>query len=128
MAIIWISRETFSGRIRVIANQAFRVGAALVQHNLAEPEALGCLARVDPERRGWTRFLFGAAWEDPGRSDAVLNPSRVSLDTAAETVVDRPSAPPSSSLPSKLSRARRFPIASWRHWPWISGRAGPIHM
>jgi cytidylate kinase len=74
--------------VRVIADRECRVRAAMQQGRLAHDKALAYVEKVDRERREWTRFLFGVDWDDPRLYDAVLNLSRLSLETASETVVD----------------------------------------
>jgi cytidylate kinase len=74
-------------RVRVIADPEFRLQAAMQQQRLTHPEALAYIEQVDKERREWVRFLFGVEWEDPSLYDIVLNLSRMTLDTATETVI-----------------------------------------
>jgi len=45
-------------RVRVIADQEFRLRAVMEQQHLPKPEALAHIKRVDQKRREWTRFLF----------------------------------------------------------------------
>jgi cytidylate kinase len=71
---------------RVIADMEFRLQAASQERKLARKEALAYIERIDQERREWTRFLFGVDWENPHLYDLVLNLSRMSLETAYETV------------------------------------------
>jgi cytidylate kinase len=72
--------------VRVIADMEFRLQAASQEQKLARTEALAYIERIDQERREWTRFLFGVDWENPHLYDLVLNLSRMSLETAYETV------------------------------------------
>jgi cytidylate kinase len=72
--------------VRVIADQEFRIQAAMEQQHLDRKGAHAHVERVDRERREWTRFLFGVDWDDPQLYALVLNLSRVSLETACETV------------------------------------------
>lgn len=72
--------------VRVIADMELRIQALLQQQNLARPDALAYMHKMDKERREWTRFLFDVDWDGPSLYDLVLNLSRMSLDTACETV------------------------------------------
>ena len=72
--------------VRVIADLEFRIQAAMRQRGLTRKDALAHVEKVDRERREWTRFLFGVDWDDPQLYALVLNLTRVSLDTACETV------------------------------------------
>jgi cytidylate kinase len=73
--------------VRVIADMELRRRAAMRQENLDERAALDRIEQADKERREWTRFLFGVDWENPHLYDLVVNLSRMSLETACETVV-----------------------------------------
>jgi osmotically-inducible protein OsmY len=74
--------------VRVIADREFRVQAAMQQQRLGPDKALAYVEKVDRERQEWTRFLFGVDWNDSQLYEAVLNLSRMSLETASETVVN----------------------------------------
>ncbi|HUJ67151.1 MAG TPA: cytidylate kinase family protein [Acidimicrobiales bacterium] len=72
--------------VRVIADVDGRLKAVMRQRGLTRQDALAYIEKVDKERRDWTRFLFGVEWDAPQLYDLVLNLSRMSLDTACETV------------------------------------------
>jgi len=72
--------------VRVIADMEFRIKAAMQQQNLAREDAIAYIAKVDKERRQWTRLLYDVEWDDPSLYDVVLNLSRVRLATACEMV------------------------------------------
>ena len=72
--------------VRVIADREFRIQAVQREQNLARKEAQAYIEHVDKERREWTRFLFAVDWDAPHLYDVVLNLSRMSLETACETV------------------------------------------
>lgn len=74
--------------VRVIADREFRVRVAMQQQHLTSEKALAYVEKVDKERQEWTRFLFEVDWNDSQLYDAVLNLSRLSLETATETVVN----------------------------------------
>jgi len=74
-------------RVRVIADQEFRLRAVMEQQHLPKPEALAHIKRVDQKRREWTRFLFDVDWEDPSLYDMVLNLGGMAVETAVETVI-----------------------------------------
>jgi hypothetical protein len=72
--------------VRVIADMEARLQAAMQQQHLGQEEARAHIEKVDKERRQWIRFLFDVEWDDPHLYDLVLNLSRMSLETACETV------------------------------------------
>jgi len=87
-------------RVRVIADLEVRIQAAGQQQNLTRKDAIALIEKVDRERRQWTRFLFEVDWDDAHLYDLVLNLSRMSPNTACETVVklsERPEFQPTSA-------------------------------
>jgi len=86
--------------VRVIADAELRIQAAMRQRNLARKDAQAYIEKVDKERRKWTRYLFDVDWEAPHLYDVVLNLSRMSLETACETVarlIERPEFQPTAA-------------------------------
>jgi len=98
-------------RVRVIADMPFRVQAALPQHPTREA-ALDYIEKVDQERREWVRFLFGVDWDDPQLYDLVLNLSRMSLDTACETVIEVAARPEFQPTPESAKALRDLVLRS----------------
>jgi cytidylate kinase len=72
--------------VRVIADMAYRVQAAMRMQTMSRQDALAYIQRVDRERQLWTRFLFAVDWDDPRLYDLLVNLSRMSVDTACDTV------------------------------------------
>jgi cytidylate kinase len=98
--------------VRVIADMEFRVQAAMRQQDLDRRGALAYVERVDRERREWTRFLFGVDWDDPRLYALVLNLSRVSLDTACETVARLTEWPEFQPTPASMKAMRDLTLHS----------------
>ena len=74
-------------RVRVVADTSFRISAAMKQLNMTSRQAEVYVKKVDAERRKWTRFLYGVAWEDPSNYDIVLNLEYLGIDGACAAVV-----------------------------------------
>ncbi len=74
--------------VRVIADREYRVQAAMQQQHLTRDKAIGYVEKVDKEQQEWTRFLFGVDWNDSHLYDAVLNLSRMGLESASEMVAN----------------------------------------
>lgn len=74
-------------RVRVVADTSFRISAAMKQLNMTSRQAEAHIKRVDAERRKWTRFLYGVAWEDPSNYDVVLNLEYLGIVGACAAVV-----------------------------------------
>lgn len=73
--------------VHVVADLEYRIAALREQRQYSRKEALAYIARVDEERRQWSRFLFDAEWDDPLVYDAVVNLSRMSVAAACDLVV-----------------------------------------
>jgi cytidylate kinase len=74
-------------RVRVVADLSYRIRAAMTQCNMTSGQAETYINKVDEDRRKWTRFLYGVAWEDPSNYDAVLNLEYLGVEGACEVVV-----------------------------------------
>jgi cytidylate kinase len=74
-------------RVRVVADTSFRISAAMKQLNMTSRQAEAHIKKVDSERRKWTRFLYGVAWEDPSNYDVVLNLEFLGIAGACAAVV-----------------------------------------
>jgi cytidylate kinase len=99
-------------RVRVIADLEFRLTALMQQRNLEHKEALAHIEKVDRERRQWIRFLFDVDWDDPQLYDLVLNLSRMSLDTACETVTHLTEHPEFKPTPFSLKAMEDLTLQS----------------
>jgi cytidylate kinase len=73
-------------RARVVADIGSRVRAAMQEMNMTSRQAELHIRKVDAERRKWTRFLYGVAWEDPFNYDVVLNLEHAGIDGACEVL------------------------------------------
>lgn len=73
-------------RVRIIAPLEFRIRMCRERLRLNESEAKAYIAKVDEDRRKWTRYLYGVDWGDPALYDIVLNLERTSIEEACEIV------------------------------------------
>ena len=73
-------------RIRVIAPMDFRIQMCQQRLKLNESEARAYIAKVDDERRRWTRYLYGVDSQDPSLYDWVLNLERTTIPEACNIV------------------------------------------
>ena len=60
-------------RLRVVADMGSRVEKAIKELNMTRRDAEDYVQKQDEQRRKWTRFLYGVAWEDPENYDVVIN-------------------------------------------------------
>ncbi len=98
--------------VRVIADREFRVQATMQQQHLDLDKALAYVEKVDKDRQEWTRFLFGVDWNDSQLYDAVLNLSRLSLETATEMVVNLTRGDEFRATPESLKAMRDLTLQS----------------
>jgi cytidylate kinase len=74
-------------RVRVVADLSYRIHAAMAQRNMSSGQAEAYIKSVDEDRRKWTKFLYGVAWDDPSNYDVVLNLEYMGVAGACEVVV-----------------------------------------
>jgi cytidylate kinase len=73
-------------RVRVIAPMEYRIREAQARMKLSREEAITHIDKIDEQRSKWTRYLYGADWEDPGLYDLVLNIQHINIDQACRLV------------------------------------------
>lgn len=71
-------------RVRVIANEEYRIKAAMELENLSRKEAVSMIKKLDKQSQNWTKFLYGVDWKDPSLYDIVINLDRTSIEGAVE--------------------------------------------
>jgi hypothetical protein len=74
-------------KLRVVADQEFRINAAMDTQGISREAAAAQVEGVDKERAEWTNFLYGVEWDDPSLYDMLLNLSHLSAGSACEIVV-----------------------------------------
>jgi cytidylate kinase len=74
-------------RVRVDADEDYRVRTAMADFKLGEDEARKYVRTLDGQLRKWTKFLYGVDWEDPLLYDIVLRVDRVGVEGAVDTLV-----------------------------------------
>jgi cytidylate kinase len=78
--------------VRVTASAETRL-RILAERGLHPEEAARAMKQSDDERAGFIRLAFGENWERPELYDLVLNMDKLSVDAAAQTVVDLARSP-----------------------------------
>lgn len=72
--------------VRVIADNEFRITAAMKRKNLSREGAIAFIQKIDQQRDKWTRFLYGVEWKDPSLYGVLLNLEHISMDVAVDTI------------------------------------------
>ncbi len=75
-------------RLRIIAPMEFRISMARQRVGLGREEVIAHIAKMDNDRRQWTRHLYGVDWEDPSLYDLVVNIEHISIEQACRLVSD----------------------------------------
>jgi cytidylate kinase len=73
-------------RVRVVAPIEKRLAMLEERLKLTGKEAVEYIRRVDEERRKWTRYLYGVAWEDPVLYDVVFNLENIDIEQACRSI------------------------------------------
>jgi cytidylate kinase len=99
-------------RVRIIAPMEYRLTALRERMPMDRSEALTYIARVDEERRRWTRYLYGVSWEDPELYDAVLNLEHMDIPEACDLIGTMAQAGRFKETPELLAAAQDLALAS----------------
>ncbi len=70
-------------RVRVIADQEFRIRSAMRDLNLDRDKARRYLEQVDEDRHRWVRAMYGVSWEDAARYDVIINLEHFNVENAS---------------------------------------------
>lgn len=70
-------------RVRVIADQEYRLRAIMQDLNLDREKARRYLEQVDEDRHRWVRAMYGVSWEDAARYDITINLEHLNIENAS---------------------------------------------
>ncbi len=70
-------------RVRVIADQEFRIRSIMQDLNLDRSKARHYLEQVDEDRHRWVRAMYGVSWEDAARYDVTINLEHFNVENAS---------------------------------------------
>jgi hypothetical protein len=73
-------------RIRVDSSVESRVRALMQGSKLSDEQARDYIQKIDERRKSWSKFLYGAEYDDPHHYDMILNLEHMSLSSAGEIV------------------------------------------
>ena len=75
-------------KVRLLAPLAYRVARVQEHRKMDQASAYLYLGRIDEVRAGRVQEFFGVDWQDPRHYDLLLNLGRMSLEDAAQRVVE----------------------------------------
>ena len=74
-------------RVRVIADDEYRIKAAMELMKVGRDEAIAHIEKVDKERDKVVRFFYGLDWGDPALYDLVINLEKMSVESASDVII-----------------------------------------
>jgi cytidylate kinase len=114
-------------RVRIIAPLEFRLGMVKDRLGLGREEGEGYIARMDQERRSWTRFLYGVEWDDPSLYDFVVNLEQSSIAEACEVLAGMERLECFAFTPERRAAIQDFALAS-KVWAALGLDRGTTHL
>lgn len=88
-----VGHELFPGirhvlKVHITAPLAYQVQQVRAREGMSEQAATQYIEQVDKARYRRLQAVFGVDWRDPGRYDLMLNIAQMTLETAADLVVE----------------------------------------
>ena len=74
-------------RVRVIADEEYRLRAAMQRLGVDRERARRYLADVEVDRHNWVHAMYGVSWEDAAQYDVIVNVEQMSVGNAASALV-----------------------------------------
>jgi cytidylate kinase/CBS domain-containing protein len=75
-------------KVRIMAPMDYRIRQTMSALACSRDEAIKHIEQVDQRRAKWGRQMFGVDWDDASLYDLVINLGHVSLDEAADLIVE----------------------------------------
>jgi cytidylate kinase len=99
-------------KVRVIADEEFRIEAVMRDLNLDRAKARRYIIDVDQDRRRWVRSMYGVSWDEAANYDIVLNLAHVSVENAATTLMQMAQLPDFQTTPASLRSMEDLRLAA----------------
>jgi cytidylate kinase len=87
-------------RIRVLADEEYRIQAAMRSLGVERDKARRYLTEVEEDRRNWVRFMYGVSWEDALQYDVTVNVEQMNVANAASALVGMAQLPDFQMTPA----------------------------
>jgi cytidylate kinase len=75
-------------KVRILADLAIRVNVVMEREGVSEREASRMIARIDEERKKWSRRLYGLDPQDPALYDMVICIDKIKVEGAIGLICD----------------------------------------
>jgi len=99
-------------RVRVVADEEYRVKAAMQQLHVTRDKARRYLEGVEADRRNWVRAMYGGSWEEASQYDVVLNVEQMAVDNAASALVGMVQLPDFQMTPASAKAMEDLRLAA----------------
>ena len=99
-------------RSRILAPMIFRIAMVQEKRQLSHKEAEDYIARVDEDRRKWTRFLYSVDWADASLYDIVLDLEQMTLVEASDVLCLLAASDAFKSTPETRAALENLALAS----------------
>jgi cytidylate kinase len=99
-------------RVRVLADQEYRINAAMQSLGLDRERATRYLEQVEEDRRNWARFMYGVSWEDASQYDVIVNVEQMNVANAAAALVGMAQLPDFQMTPASQRAMDDLSLAS----------------
>ena len=99
-------------RVRVIANEEYRLRAAMQRLGVSEEKARRYIADVELDRRAWVHAMYGVSWEDAAQYDVIINVEQMSVENAAASLVGMAQLPDFQLTPASMRTLENLRLRS----------------
>lgn len=99
-------------RVRIIADMAYRIKAAMQTEGLTKRQALEEIKQLDNKAMKWTQALYGVQWQDPALYDLVLNLNAMEIPSAVDLIVHTTQLPDFQPTPKSLEAFENLLLSS----------------
>ncbi|GAB6096547.1 hypothetical protein JCM14469_28000 [Desulfatiferula olefinivorans] len=87
-------------RVRAIADEEYRIDAAMARMNLDRKKARDFIDQTDQDIRRWVRILYNEDLENPAMYDLTINAHHMSVESAAHFLMNAASLPEFQATPA----------------------------
>lgn len=99
-------------KVRIVSNFENRVEEVMERDAVSEKAAAQAVQKVDDARKKWGLHFYGIQIEDPSLYDLVININKLSVDAAADLIVNTLQLPRFKATPDSKRRLDGLVLAS----------------
>jgi cytidylate kinase len=99
-------------RVRVIADQEFRLRSAMQDLRIDRDKARRYLEQVDEDRHRWVRAMYGVSWDDAARYDVTINLEHFNTANASSALTSIAQLPDFQMTPASTKALEDLQLAA----------------